>query len=331
LVFVVAQSFAQAFDLLLDGTHGRYTRSIANYRQPVLIYNPTAGQIRRNTEGILQSITGILSGAGWHPQPLATEAPGDATRLAREAVERGADLILVLGGDGTINEVVNGMAHSSAVLGVLPGGTANVFAMETGLGSRLARAAERLTHAVERRIALGRFSNDQGDRYFLLMGGVGLDASIVLDVNPELKAKAGKLAYWLAGFGQMFQSVPQFEARMNGTHKPVTQVRAGFTLVSRVKNYGGDLEIARKASLLRDDFEVVTFEGSHGLRYAGYFVGVGAQCLRLLPGVTDLHTDSVECSADVPVQLDGEYAGRTPGRFEIVKDSLNLLLPSAYR
>jgi diacylglycerol kinase family enzyme len=233
---------------------------------------------------------------------------------------------LVLGGDGTINEVVNGMAHSSAVLGVLPGGTANVFAMETGLGSRLVRAAHRLVDSVEQRIALGRFSNDQGDRYFLSMGGVGFDASVVLDVNPELKAKAGKLAYWVAGLGKTFGRVDQFEARSNGTRK-----RSGFTLVSRVRNYGGDMEIARRASLLRDDFQVVMFEGSNPLRYAGYLVGVGAHCLSLLPGVSDLHTDSVECSADVPVQLDGEYAGRTPGRFGIEKDALTVLLPAAYR
>lgn len=244
-------------------------------------------------------------------------------------VAGGADLVLVLGGDGTINEVVNGMAHSSAVLGVLPGGTANVFATETGLGSRLERAAQRLTACVERRIALGRFSNDQGSRYFLLMGGVGFDASIVLEVNPELKAKAGKLAYWIAGFEQTFRSVPQFETHVNGSLN--VRKRSGFTLVSRVKNYGGDLEIARRASLLRDDFHVVMFEGSHALRYASYLVGVGANCLSLVPGVTDLHTETLECSADVPVQLDGEYAGRTPGRFEIVKDALNVLLPSGYR
>ena len=322
----MAQSLAQLLDFFQGGTHGRYTRSIANYRQPVLIYNPTAGKFRRDPEGILQSITGILSGAGWQVQPLATEAPGDATRLAREAVEKGADLILVLGGDGTINEVVNGMAHSSAVLGVLPGGTANVFAMESGLGSRLERAAQRLIESVERRIALGRFSNADGERYFLLLGGAGFDATVVLDVNSELKAKTGKFAYWVAGFSQTFRRVDQFEARVNGTRQ-----QSGFALVSRVRYYGGDLEIASEASLLRDDFHVVMFEGSNPLRYASYLMAVGARCLHLLPGVTKLHADSIECSADVPVQLDGEYAGRTPGRFEIVKDSLTVLLPAAYR
>ncbi len=242
------------------------------------------------------------------------------------------------------------MARSSAVLGVLPGGTANVFAMETGLGSRLTRAAQRLTESVEQRIALGRFTNDQGPRYFLLMGGVGLDASIVIDVNSELKAKTGKFAYWVAGLGRTFARVDQFDARVvhsvsdhpedaasqnglarNGSLPGDTRKRSGFTLVSRVRNYGGDMEIAHRASLLRDDFHVVMMEGSNPLRYASYLAAVGARCLRLLPGVTDVHSESIECGASAPVQLDGEYVGRTPGRFAIEKNALSLLLPVGYR
>jgi YegS/Rv2252/BmrU family lipid kinase len=245
-------------------------------------------------------------------------------------VERGADLILVLGGDGTMNEVVNGMAHSSATLGVLPGGTANVFAMETGLGSHLKRATQRLTESEPKRIALGRFTNRDVQRYFVLMGGAGFDAEVVLGVNAKLKAKTGKFAYWVAGFAKTFSTVAQFETRVNGSH-PEMRKQAGFVLVSRVRNYGGDMEIARRASLLRDDFQVVMLEGSLALRYASYLLSVRANALSLLPGVTDVHTESVECSADVPVQLDGEYVGRTPGRFEIVPDALTVLLPSGYR
>ena len=90
------------------------------------------------------------------PRLAPTSAPGDATRIACRAVAEGADLILVLGGDGTINEAVNGMVHSKAALGILPAGTANVLAMELGLGSRLDRAIERLLNSVERRVAVGK-------------------------------------------------------------------------------------------------------------------------------------------------------------------------------
>jgi diacylglycerol kinase family enzyme len=137
------------------------------------------------------------------------------------------------------------MAHSRVPLGVLPGGTANVLAMEIGLGSDLDRAVDRLKKSVERRVALGRLCcTGVEPRYFLSMAGVGLDARIVNRVSADLKARAGKLAYWLAGLTHFGQSIGQFEAIVNGDPR-----RCGFALVSRVRNYGGDLEIASGASL----------------------------------------------------------------------------------
>ena len=236
-------------------------------------------------------------------------------------------MVLVLGGDGTVNEVVNGMAHSRVPLAVLPGGTANVLAMEVGLGSRLDRAVERLSKCVERRVALGRlFDGGIEPRYFLSMAGVGLDATIVRRVNPDLKARAGKLAYWLAGLAHLGRSVGQFEAGVNGGSR-----RCGFALVSRVRNYGGDMEIASGASLLSGDFEVVLFEGSNPLRYAGYMLAVGARRAQSMPGVHTFRTARVEFSGEAHVQIDGEYAGRAPASFEIAPDALTLLMPETYR
>jgi YegS/Rv2252/BmrU family lipid kinase len=251
----------------------------------------------------------------------------EATDLARTAVESGADLILVLGGDGTINEVVNGMAHSQVPLAVLPGGTANVTAMELGLSSNLERAAQRLGECKARRIALGRLSGPAGEqRYFLLMGGVGLDADIVLKVNSDLKARTGKFAYYVAGFRQFLSSVGQFEACLNGSKH-----RCGFVLASRVRNYGGDLEIASGASLLQDEFEVVAFEGKYSLRYAAYMTAVAVRSVQKLPGVHTYRTSRVELSGHAPIQLDGEYSGRSPAVLETVPDALTLLIPDSYR
>lgn len=258
-------------------------------------------------------------------EPIPTSGPGHATEIARRAVASGAELVVVLGGDGTINEAVNGMVHSNAALAILPGGTANVLAMELGLGSRLSAAIEKIPQCVEWRVAVGRLCSHQQSRYFLAMGGVGLDAKIVYDLSPALKLRAGKLAYWLGGFGHVTQRVGQFEARINGD-----VYRCGFALASRVRNYGGDLEIARGASLRRDDFEVVLFEGSNPLRYLYYMLGVAAKRVQKMPGVRTARAGSVELSGDVHVQVDGEYAGRTPARFEIVPDALTLLIPPTY-
>ena len=153
--------------------------------------------------------------------------------------------MLVLGGDGTVNEVVQGLAYSNVPLGVLPGGTANVLAMELGLGSR-PEAAARLSAAFEPRpVALGRITGSFGSRYFLLMAGAGLDATIVYEVSAGLKNAVGKLAYWAAGLSRLANRVEQLEVRVvtnedNRTHQ------CGFALVSRVRNYGGDLEIATR-------------------------------------------------------------------------------------
>ena len=158
------------------------------------------------------------------------------------------------------------------------------------------------------------------------MGGAGLDAKIVYDINPGLKARAGKLAYWLAGFGHVTERVDNFEARINGD-----VYRCGFALASRVRNYGGDLEIASGASLLRDDFEIVMFEGSNPLRYVWYMMGVGLKQVQSMRGVHTVRAGQIEICGDAHVQIDGEYAGRMPARFEIVPDALTILAPSVYR
>jgi len=295
------------------------------FRQPVLIYNPTAGALRHNPQVILQRTIAALAEGGLSPHHLATSEPGHAESLAREAAEQGADLILVLGGDGTINEVVQGLAFSSVPLGILPGGTANVLAMELGLGSRLERAARRLASFEPCTVALGRIIGSFGSRYFLLMSGAGLDAVIVYNVSPSLKSAAGKLAYWAAGFGRFINRVDQLQVQAN------SQVhQCGFALISRVRNYGGDLEIASGASLRSDDFEVVLFEGSNPLRYAWYMLGVAAKRVQGMRGVCTFRTSQIEILTEAPVQIDGEYLGRLAVSIEIVPSALQLLLPPVH-
>jgi len=311
----------------LAGELTRYNYRITPYRKPFLIYNPAAGKIRRNPERILQRTIAALRRASVEEVLLLpTGKAGHGAELARHAMERGADLILVLGGDGTINEVANGMIGSEVALGILPGGTANVLCMELGLGRDLDRAIERLSKALPRRIAVGRMiAAGAPDRHFLLMCGAGLDARIVNDVNPDLKRRAGKLAYWTAGFSQFTRLVAPLEVRINGeTH------RCGFLLASRVRNYGGDMEIASGASLLKPDFEVVWFEGSNPLRYAWYMLGVASRRVLKMRGVRSARATRVEFAGSAHTHIDGEYIGVAPVSFEIVPDALTLLIPELY-
>jgi diacylglycerol kinase (ATP) len=246
--------------------------------------------------------------------------------MARKAIAEGADLILVLGGDGTINEVVQGMAHSNVPLGVLPGGTANCLTNELGFGSRLEKAAEQLTKSEPVRISLGRVTGERAaPRYFLLMLGAGLDAEIVYEVNAGLKRAAGKLAYWVAGLAQFRRNVAGMRLKVDGE-----AIDCGFALVSRIRNYGGDLEIASGASLRKSDFEVVVFEGKSPLKYGWYMLGVAVRQVQKLGGVHTRRATRVEILTPAPSQVDGEYYGREAMTVEAVPDALTLLMPPKY-
>jgi diacylglycerol kinase (ATP) len=269
----------------------------------------------------------VLARANVNPRLVATDSAGHATELARDAAERGADLILVLGGDGTVNEAANGLVDSDVPLAVLPAGTANVLAMELGLGSRLERAVGILTKSRPHRIDLGRITTGNGAiRHFLCMAGAGLDAKIVNDLRPALKQRTGKLAYWAAGLAQIAHRLEPVDVRASGE-----TFRCGFVLASRVRNYGGDMEIASGASLFRNDFELVLFEGANPLRYAWYMLGVGLRRVQRMQGVRTLPARCIEILTPTHLQVDGEYVGHQTARLEIAPAALTLLIPPAYR
>jgi diacylglycerol kinase (ATP) len=289
-----------------------------------------AGKVRSSKGRIIARAVAALEREGIRVRAIPTQGPGSATEIAREAVLGDPDLILVAGGDGTINEVANGMLFSHVPMGILPAGTANVLAVELGLTTRIEAAARMIPKCAPERIAVGQVHTDLGPRYFLMMAGIGLDAHIVYNLRPHLKASLGKFAYWLGGFARVGQPVAEFEARMNGKTLP-----CGFVLASRVKNYGGDLTIAANASLLEHDFEVVVFQGRKTLRYLWYFLGVLTGTLDRFPGVTIERSSQIDvegCRDErVYVQVDGEFAGRLPARVEIVESALTLLMPADAR
>src|SRR5262249_32920186 len=157
---------------------------------------------------------------------------------------------------GTVNEALEGMIGSSVPLAVLPAGTANVLAMEMKLGRDPVAAARRIGEWTPQSISIGQIVlPGTTGRHFLLMAGIGLDAHVVDHVNGGLKAKTGKFAYWVAGWSLLGQRLPQLQVEVDGI-----QHDCAFALVSKVRNYGGDFEIARKVTLLDDRFEIVLFE-----------------------------------------------------------------------
>jgi len=275
---------------------------------------------------------GAVEGSGTRARIVATSGPGTASEIARRCISDGADLILVAGGDGTINEVANGMVFSDVPMGVLPAGTANVLAMELGLGRRASKAAEMLPHWVPVRVSIGALLNetDGRQRHFLLMAGAGLDAHIVYQIDATLKNAFGKAAYWLTSFGQIGRRLPAFAVDVDGE-----RYECSFALASRVRNYGGDLEIAQGVSLIDNHFELILFEGESTFPYLKYFAGVLTRRLDRMRGVTILQAKSIRFTTPsdsrIYVQVDGEFAGTLPSSVAIVPRALTLLVPPTYR
>jgi diacylglycerol kinase family enzyme len=160
------------------------------------------------------------------------------------------------------------------------------------------------------------------------MAGIGLDAHIVYHVNASLKARTGKFAYWVAGWSLLGRRLAQFEVEANGVRH-----ECAFALLSKVRNYGGDFEIARSVTLLDNEFEVVLFQGKTTFEFVRYFAGMALNRLKGMRGVTVLRTDrAIVRGGDksVYVQIDGEYAGHLPAELQLVPAAVSVLVPERY-
>jgi diacylglycerol kinase family enzyme len=161
------------------------------------------------------------------------------------------------------------------------------------------------------------------------MAGVGFDAQIVYDLGASLK-RLGKTGYWIAGFAHSFRRFPEFEIEIDGSERAI----GSFALASRVRNYGGDFEIATRASLAQDGFEAVLFRGRHALSYFKYLWGMVTGRLRGMGGVCFLNARSLRVfdpeNRRIHIQVDGEYAGILPASITIVPNALTLLVPPDY-
>jgi diacylglycerol kinase (ATP) len=297
-------------------------------RDAVLIINPNAGGGRRMNQ--LDKARRVFRQAGIETELQLTTAPGEATTMARRIVEQSRQLAIVCGGDGTVNEAVNGLAGSHVPLAVLPSGTANVLAKELSIPWNLPRAAERIIRAQYRRIALGLAIPEKSSgepRYFLSLAGAGADGALVAAVHPEFKGRAGIIAYWQTGFLELTRyTFPRFRA----TTGDLT-IDASLVVVGRTKHYGGPFQITTEADLQRPEFELMFFTTRSAWRYLAYMPLIWAKQLRGAPYVHFCKATSLHCvpidSAPVLIQVDGEPAGRLPAEFRIVPDALTLAMP----
>jgi diacylglycerol kinase (ATP) len=295
-------------------------------RTAVLISNPNAGRGGRTRAREVARFCATLKTRGVRVEVLATNGPGDATRLAERAVRSGVREVIVSGGDGTINEVLQGLVGTDARLAIWPRGTANVLARELNMPFETEEAAEVIVRAHTRRIHIGRATLEATgeQRYFCLMAGVGLDASIVRGVRTRLKRRIGEASFWYSGIGHLLSWQPlPFQIEINGETFPAT-----FAAIGNAPHYGGELSITPRARLDRPEFEVCLINSHSRLRYLRLLAramrgGVPSETR----GVRFIRATRARATGDVLVQVDGEVIGRTPMTCEVAPYSIEVVTP----
>jgi diacylglycerol kinase (ATP) len=287
-------------------------------REVVIIGNPKAGGARR--EECLKRCAEILASGSLNVEVWPTERPQHATELAALA---GAHLVVAAGGDGTINEVVNGL-EKEATLGILPLGTVNVLARELGLPLKAEAACERILAGKESRIDVGVATNHEGvERRFTCMAGMGLDAHVVGEVTPRLKRYLKAPAFALMAFKVYLEGdLPLLHIVHDDTTYP-TQ----FAIVANGRYYGGDFQTAEAASLTSGKLEVVLVDYVSKLLRPDILARILAKrpLDRSMRSFSARELRAKSPGAWVPVQLDGELWGRLPMSFRIEPGALKVV------
>jgi len=294
-------------------------------RKATLISNPKTGRYSSRRRSI-QDVVSSLQSLGLKVDLQLTSGPGDATEIARRAARDGSTDVIVAGGDGTINEAIQGLAGTDARLGIIPRGTANVLALELGLPLDEEQAVAVVAAGKSRKIYLGLMIDETTNqsRHFVLMAGIGLDASVVQGVQPSLKKRIGKGAFWLSGLSHLANWNPQpFTLEINDD-----KYNATFAAIGKAPRYGGDLAITPGARLDQREFEVCIINTTSRRRYLHLLSHAMRNGMpRDKPEVRFVNTVSVKAYGDAQVQIDGELIGALPMRFEIAPHSLEVIVP----
>ena len=332
----------------------------ADLQNALLIHNPNAGGGGKSRQRTLDIARHIFASRGIDAELAETTGPGHATEIAERAAAENRGLVIACGGDGTLNEVVNGLAaHQNGhrvPLALLPGGTANILAKELDLPWDIPTAAQKLVRGTIKEIALGLatpLEQPEKKKYFLSVGGAGPDGMIVYSLDVDLKARVGILAYWWGGAREVFRyKFPLFRVKVrvpasvaegspapsptNGASSSTLEVAidSSIVVVGRTQNYGGPFKITDQADLYSNQFEVMTLTTQSGLRYLSYLPTLWMGKLRGSEGVHFHKTDTVICeplnSDPLYAQVDGEPLARLPVEFKIVPRALKLLVPGAH-
>lgn len=303
-----------------------------------IIYNPAAG-IRSYLDDVQQAMQ-LLATEGWDTVLEETRGRGDATTFARKALADGNDAVFVAGGDGTVAETVDGLVNSEMVLGVLPGGTGNVFARQLNLPVPGGLHPRPITESVRllldgqiRRVDVGRISSKGGRgplRHFICWGGVGFDAQVnrAVDQAEDRKKRLGPGAWVVTSFLTLRDFAGTAAAVRVDGHR--VSRRMIMLVANNIQLYGIVFRMAHRAIMDDGLLDVYCFQGRGPVRTLLHAVK-----LLFNRHIQDPHVDiyrarRVEISTyrPLPVHVDGDYIGHTPVVIEVVPRAIDLMIPS---
>jgi YegS/Rv2252/BmrU family lipid kinase len=254
-----------------------------------------------------------------------TSQPGDAVRAAKAACAKGVDAVIAAGGDGTINEVVNGLIGGSVPLGVIPLGTANVLAAELGIPREPRALVELIAHGPIRDVWVGLANG----RRFVLMASAGFDADVVRDVDPALKRAAGKGAFVFSFVAGLVRYSPKrLTVRVGDLTLSASQV-----LVAKAARYGGNFIAAPRIGLDQPEFCIFVVDAPTRRGILGLAIALARGRLSAHPSVRMLRASEVSltCDEEAVIQADGEVIGDLPARIAIDREQVRVIAPARQR
>src|SRR5438270_959328 len=252
----------------------------------------------------------------------ATTRTGEAELMARRGVKEGFEKIVAAGGDGTINEVVNGLAGTAATLGLLPIGTMNVFATELGIPVHDLQLCWDIIKADNTRAVDLPKANQ---KFFVQLAGVGLDAQVVKETSAQLKRNFGPLSYLISAAQVAARQPPRLSI-----HSDDAPIKEGsFVLVGNGRWYGGPFPFFKHAVIDDGKLDVIVFKSLGYLEIIKYLQDVVFSSDIRVPEIEYFQTQKlrVESEQSVPVELDGEVVGNCPVEFTLQERSLRVLVP----
>jgi YegS/Rv2252/BmrU family lipid kinase len=285
-------------------------------KDTIVILNPAARGAR--TQRLRTQVENLAR----HAVLCTTSGAGEAERLARNAATEGYEKIVAAGGDGTVNEIVNGIAGHNVSLGLLPIGTMNVFATELGLPlNDLASCWQIIEQNRTHRVDLPR-ANCQ---HFVQLAGVGLDAQAVKETSGAFKRSFGPLSYLISAVQVASRTPPVLRIESDDA----ATEEGSFVLVGNGRLYGGRFPFFKQAVMDDGLLDVIVFKRLNYLDIIRYLQDVVFTPQISSPEVEYFKTKHLRVTSDetVPVEIDGELVGNCPVEFKIRAGGLRVLTP----